>query len=316
MRSHGILVLAVAFGGWVAGADRGHEPTRAAELIAQTSAAIDCDDGNACTIDLADPALGCRWIAKAECEDDDLATANTCTPSGCTPELVADDIADTHTCEVDAIDPPGRIVATGAHHTLAVDDGGRLFAWGDNGDGQLGSGAIGGHRHRPHAVGSDFRTDARALAAGSRHSVAIRGDGTVSTWGRDGEGDVRGAAIPHAVVFANGQPLSDVIAVAAGRDVSYALAKDGTVWSWGTSGPGRLGDGTRGPTHRTAPVQVLGGRGDPLADVVAIEAASDHATALTKNGEIFAWGGVVDGRVRLFATAVSDPRAATRLASR
>lgn len=347
MRSHGILVLALAFGGWAAGSERGAAPgvldlaepvPRVAAVFDDSAAVIDCDDGNACTIDLADPALGCRWIPSedgaacdgagcagscnagectaTQCDDDNPHTASACTPSGCSSiPLASSDDADAHACDAGTVELPGSAVVRGSHHSLALDEAGRLFAWGDNGHGQLGTGASGGHRHRPHAIGRGYRVGVQSIAAGTRHSVAIREDGTVSTWGRDGVNDEprTGAAIPHAVVFANGEPLGDVTAVAAGPDVSFALTKDGTVWSWGTSGPGRLGDGTRGATHRVSPVQVMRGPGQPLADIVAIAADTDHATALTENGEVFVWGGVVAGRGRIYATPVSDPN---RLASR
>ena len=312
MRSSGVVALAVAVGGWVAGADRGvaPSPVASAGIVDEAPTTIDCNDDDPCTIDLADPAIGCRWIPSAD----------ECISGDASVRLAASEPADAHSppCDADVVDLPGHTVVAGPRHSLAVDDAGRLFAWGDNGEGQLGTGAIGGHRHRPHAIGRGYRDDPHALAAGPHHSLAIRTDGTVAMWGRDdvGEAAVIGAAIPRIVVFANGKPLRDVTAVAAGRDVSFALASDGTVWSWGTSGPGRLGDGTRGATHRVSPVQVMLGPGHPLTDVVAIEAASDHASALTSSGDVVAWGGVVDGRVRVYATPMTDPLVATRLASR
>lgn len=139
--------------------------------------------------------------------------------------------------DVDAHDIDARTRVDGSMHSLAVTHDGRLFAWGDNGEGQLGTGAIGGHFHRPQRVGGRWRSEPGAIAAGVRHSVAIRDDGTVATWGHDGcDGSSRGAGLPRTVVFADGTPLSDVIAVEAGLDESYAVTRDGSVWRWGPAG--------------------------------------------------------------------------------
>jgi hypothetical protein len=148
-----------------------------------------------------------------------------------------DDCVDVDPHEVDA-----RTSVDGPTHSLAVTDDGRLFAWGDNGDGQLGTGAIGGHFHRPQPIRGRWRSDAGSIAAGARHSVAIRDDGTVSTWGHDRgcDGASRGAGLPRTVVFADGTPLRDVIAVSAGHDVSYALTRDGSAWSWGATPLSRM----------------------------------------------------------------------------
>lgn len=139
--------------------------------------------------------------------------------------------------DVDAREIDARTRVDGTTHSLAVTDDGRLFAWGDNGEGQLGTGAIGGHFHRPQVVRGRWRSSPGSIAAGVRHSVAIRDDGTVATWGHDGcEGSSRGAGLPRTVVFADGTPLSDVISVEAGLDVSHAVTRDGSVWRWGPAG--------------------------------------------------------------------------------
>ena len=87
----------------------------------------------------------------------------------------------------------GKIVAiaAGDYHTLAVDATGRVWAWGKNGYGQLGS-AVG--------TGTPLATDMPtlvpgvagivAVAAGAEHSVALKSDGTVWTWGRHTTGQL------------------------------------------------------------------------------------------------------------------------------
>jgi alpha-tubulin suppressor-like RCC1 family protein len=74
-------------------------------------------------------------------------------------------------------------VSCGIFHALAVDEEGRLYAWGDGSSGQLGSG--GTHDElEPVLVAADLagRTVV-AVSAASEHSACVTADGTVFTWG-------------------------------------------------------------------------------------------------------------------------------------
>ena len=73
-------------------------------------------------------------------------------------------------------------LACGDAHTLALDAGGTVWAWGDNSAGQLGDGSSLEH-WTPHAV-SAIKQDAVAIAANGNLSAALRADGTVWAWGR------------------------------------------------------------------------------------------------------------------------------------
>ena len=61
-----------------------------------------------------------------------------------------------------------------------------------------------------------------AVAAGDRHCLALRGDGTVVAWGDNNAGQTN---VPAS--------LNNAIAVAAGTDHSLALRNDGTIVAWG-----------------------------------------------------------------------------------
>src|SRR5262249_13854234 len=127
-------------------------------------------------------------------------------------------------------------------------------------------------------------TGAVAVAAGTAHSLALLGDGTVWAWGGNcmgqlGDGQAgqscsrwdppSGVATPAQVVG-----LPDVVAIAAGSNHSLAVRADGTVWAWGDNSYGQLGPGAA-DTLSTRPVQVTG-----LADVTAVAAGEGHNLAL------------------------------------
>jgi len=173
------------------------------------------------------------------------------------------------------------VLAAGSGHSLAIAADGTVWAWGWNGEGQLGDGTTRDRSTTPVQVAG--LTNAIAVAAGSSHTVALRRDGTVWAWGQNeqgqlGDGTTRDRSTPVQV-----QGLTNAIAVAAGWDHTVALRRDGTVWAWGRNGEGQLGDGTT--TDRLTPVQVQG-----LIDVVAIARGASHTLALRRDGTVGAWG--------------------------
>src|SRR5579862_3587064 len=83
-----------------------------------------------------------------------------------------------------------------------------VVAWGDDG-------------HRESDVPSGL-ANVTAIAAGTSHSLALKGDGTVVAWGDDSFGK---SDVPPG--------LTNVTAIWAGDKTSFALKSDGTVVGWG-----------------------------------------------------------------------------------
>jgi alpha-tubulin suppressor-like RCC1 family protein len=185
-------------------------------------------------------------------------------------------------------------VAAGGWYGLALKGDGTVWAWGINSVGQLGNGTT-TNSNTPVEVegagGSGYLTDVTAIAAGGRHSLALRRDGTVWAWGWNSFGQLgigTSDSSPHPTpVQVSG--LTDVIAVAAGYGHSLALRRDGTVWAWGRNNWGQLGNGTT--TNSNTPVEVEGTGGSGyLTDVTAIGAGTSHSLALRRGGTVWAWG--------------------------
>ncbi len=131
-------------------------------------------------------------------------------------------------------------------------------------------------------------TGAVAVAAGDKHSLALRSDGTVAVWGDNTLGQ-----IGDGTQFRRDNPVpvsgvSDVVAIAAGYNHSLALRRDGTIAAWGYNGSGQVGNGTTSPNIRT-PITVTG-----LTDVVAIAAGAVQSLAVRKDGTVYFWGGSSD----------------------
>jgi alpha-tubulin suppressor-like RCC1 family protein len=174
-------------------------------------------------------------------------------------------------------------------HSLALKTNGSLVSWGDNRFGQLGVSSFGANPKRPlRVVGARGIV---AISAGGVHSLALKSDGTVLSWGGNSFGQL-GRATPGACAdndsfSATPTPvngLANIVAIAAGTTHSLALRADGTLWSWGAGGSGQLGNGTF--THcQLEPVIVQNN-----THVQAIAAGGTHSLALRADGTLLSWG--------------------------
>ena len=178
-------------------------------------------------------------------------------------------------------------------HSLALRSDGTVWAWGDNGYGQLGDGTT-TNSETPVQVlgagGSGYLTGIVAIAGGMYHSLALRNDGTVWTWGYNYYSAPTNSNTPVQVLGAGGSGfLTGIVAIAGGSVHSLAVKSDGTVWAWGYNEYGQLGNGTL--TTSGTPVQVLGPGGSGyLTGMVAIAGAVYHSLALRSDGTVWAWG--------------------------
>ncbi len=186
-------------------------------------------------------------------------------------------------------------IAAGSYHSIAIKTDGTVWAWGWNRGGQLGVETtetcvfpLMEWSCSTTPVQSNI-TDVTAIAAGSYHSIAIKTDGTVWTWGNNYYGQLGDGTTTNSITPVQVSGLTDVTAIAAGNVHSVALKNDGTVWTWGNNYYGQLGDGTT--TNSITPVQVSG-----LTGVAAIagggmqEWSTGYTIALKTDGTVWAWG--------------------------
>jgi YD repeat-containing protein len=166
---------------------------------------------------------------------------------------------------------------------LAVNQDGRVWAWGQNTSGQLGDGTS-SNRSAPIELPAFSTSSAVAVSAGQAHTLALTEDGRVWAWGWNAYGQLGDATQLDrtAPVQLPAFSASPVIAVSAGTTHSLALTSDGRVWAWGYNGNGQLGDGMT--TSRATPTEVA------LAPRIVRIAAGNHSLALAADGALWAWG--------------------------
>jgi alpha-tubulin suppressor-like RCC1 family protein len=177
-------------------------------------------------------------------------------------------------------------VAAGDGFTLALDATGKAYGWGRNGSGQLGNGTSNSST-APVAVDMTGVLAGKSLvrlAAGYSHALGVSSEGKAYAWGSNFTSALGPIAVDDSGVL-SGRVITSV---AAGSYFSLALADDGRVYSWGNNQWGQLGDNSfvnRSVPVAVDPTGVLAGKA-----VIAIAAGSDHALALTSDGQVHAWG--------------------------
>lgn len=195
--------------------------------------------------------------------------------------------------------PSITAVAVGDNHTVALGTDGSVWAWGDNGNGQLGNGTTDPNTTPIQIIPppqDPSGVTVTAVAAGGNHTVVLKSDGSVWAWGDNtygqiGDGTTNQINSPKQVIA----PPSDTsglkaTAVAAGHDHTVALKSDNTVHAWGYNKKGQLGDGTT--NNNKSPIQV-----SSLTGVLAIAAGFDHTIALRNDNTVWAWGNNSDGQL-------------------
>jgi alpha-tubulin suppressor-like RCC1 family protein len=209
-----------------------------------------------------------------------------------------------HSLEVRATDLSGKVSNTVRYDWVVMDTlHGAAYSWGGNKYGQL---AIGSSDLSAHPVIGSIPApaDLTQVSGRNQHSIGLRSDGTVWTWGSDM------STIPHPHPNPVQIPkipggFEDIVAVAAGDDFNMALKSDGTVWTWGYNGWGQLGyPGDYNLTPAAIPgfsLQVPGHTGP-----TAISAGIRAAAALKSDGTVWTWGFNVYGQLGI-GTNVDSP---------
>jgi alpha-tubulin suppressor-like RCC1 family protein len=142
----------------------------------------------------------------------------------------------------------------GGNHSLGLRADGSLWAWGFNRYGQLGNTANNGTEN-PNPTPAQVAGTYACVAAGGYHSLALRTDGTLYTWGMNEYGQL-GNLPNNGTRAANPVPTQvgadRYTRLAAGLFHSLGLRADGTLWAWGNNANGQLGSPSASPATTTA----------------------------------------------------------------
>ena len=131
---------------------------------------------------------------------------------------------------------------------MAIDDGGQVYAWGRNEDGQLG---LGDSKDKmvPTLVQELTGYNIVEIATGKAHSLFLTSCGKVLAAGSNekgqcGQGRKTGSLETPKLI--SHEATADIVSVAAGAEFSVILDSEGKVWTFGHPENGTLGHGDDG----------------------------------------------------------------------
>ncbi len=182
----------------------------------------------------------------------------------------------------------------GGSHVVTLRTDGTVWSYGYNNFGQLGDGTSTA-RLQPVQVktnASTYLTGVKEVAAGLRHTLALKADGTVVAWGKNSQGQLGNQSTtismyPVVVQKNGGGNLTGVVGIAAGEDFSAAYTSDGKVWAWGVNSSGQLGQGTTADSSVAVQVQDTTG---VITNAIGISAGAGHLVILRADKNVFAVG--------------------------
>ncbi len=172
----------------------------------------------------------------------------------------------------------------------AIKTDGTLWGWGSNLFGQLGDGTT-SNRSSPVTVAGSG-TNWKQVARGENHTAAIKTDGTLWAWGKNGNGTVGDGTISHRsspVTTAGGG--TNWKQVEAGSNHTAAIKTDGTLWTWGSNIVGALGNGTT--TARSSPGTTAGGG----TNWKQVATGYYSSMAIKTDGTLWTWGNNDSGQL-------------------
>jgi alpha-tubulin suppressor-like RCC1 family protein len=200
-------------------------------------------------------------------------------------------IADTPPSSAGGGSTDWKQIDVGGVHSCGINDGGSLFCWGNDANGQLGNGAPCCNSSSPVAVTA--ATNWKQVDAGGDHTCAVKNSGRLFCWGDDDNGQL-----------GNGDPFSDSNVpvqvgsatnwkrVALGGNHTCAIRTNRRLFCWGDDGSGQVGDGAPN-ADVSAPTQVSGAG----TDWTLVAGGGVHTCATRTTSRLFCWGNDSSGQI-------------------
>jgi len=179
-------------------------------------------------------------------------------------------------------------VACGSHHSIALTNEGEVYGWGQNKNGQVGSG-INSNQGSPRRVNSSIGGKfIIGIACGQTSTIAITNNGEVYGWGNNGNGQLGNGNNVNQINPCRVMALSNtvIVKVVCGFSHTLALSDEGKVYAWGANAYGQLTTPTKANVF--SPERIL----EDIGRVVDIAATHyNHiSAAMNQNSKIYMWG--------------------------
>ena len=170
-----------------------------------------------------------------------------------------------------------RQIKSGRTHTCAVTTDNKLYCWGKNDHGKIGSGSD----DEVETLPVEVLQDVSSVNLKSDNTCAIKTTGGLYCWGSNAYGQV-GNGGASASASTPVEVLDNVISVGMGDMHVCALKSNNELYCWGFNGLGQVGIGSS-VESQSVPVKVL-------EDVSSVSSGSYHTCAIKTNGKLYCWG--------------------------
>lgn len=205
----------------------------------------------------------------------------------------------THSSTPVAVTMPAGVtftqISAGNTHSVAIGSDGRAYAWGFNGNGQLGDGTQTTRTTPVPVLMPAGVTSYTRIVAGSAYSIAIADNGKAYGWGNNtygnlGNGNNAQSITPVAVTMPSGVTFSEI---SVGSYHSLAIGTNGKGYAWGLNTNGQLGNTSVTDRNTPGPITMPSG----VTSFTHISGGGDHSLAIGNNGRAYAWGSNTNGRL-------------------
>ena len=203
-------------------------------------------------------------------------------------------------------------VFSGSHHTFVLTTDNKLFAFGDNSEGQLGLGGAAASKIKTPVEITDvnIRNKVKNIVVGSNHTFVLTTDNKLFTFGDNSEGQLGlgGAAAskiktPVEVTDVN---IKDKVAdIMVGSNHTFVLTTDNKLFAFGNNSNGQLGLGDAAASKIKTPTEITDV--NVQGKVNKIFSSGENTLLLTTDKRLFSFGNNMSGQLGLGDTG-GNPR--------
>ena len=202
--------------------------------------------------------------------------------------------------------PEGKVTVPkleiGDTHSAALKADGTVWTWGNNSNGQLGTG---NNISKTSPIKVMNIQDVIDLSVGYYDTAIVKKDGTVWTWGYNGYGQLGDGTssnrnTPVQVIKPDGAPLTKIVKVSAGKYKTVALDEEGNVWVWGygygstatklTTINNIIDISPNYAVTQRGEVYKIDGQKLTISNIIRVSEGANHALFLTKTGKGYSVG--------------------------
>ncbi len=192
-----------------------------------------------------------------------------------------------------------KSIEVGEDHTCILTAEDKVYCWGANDAGQLGTGTK-NSSSVPAEVDTTGVLAGKKIVqidSGRRRTCALDYAGSVYCWGAGmlGDGTNSTSYIPVKVDTSGVLKGKTIVFISSGSSHNCAIDSEGKVYCWGYNTFWQIGDGTN--TDRLKPVKVDDKEVLHEKFIVSVSCGEKQSCAVDVNGKVYCWGSVLNASV-------------------